>query len=73
MEVFVENKATSGPVYGYPQPFPNNRPRTLEFTNGRRAMTEQTGAIDINRPVMRFLEKHLGCMVRLSAYGTARK
>ena len=50
VEVFVENKATSGPVYGYPQPFPNNRPRTLEFTNGRRAMTEQTGAIDINRP-----------------------
>ncbi|EGO5242358.1 DUF4822 domain-containing protein [Enterococcus faecalis] len=49
VEVFVENKATSGPVYGRPQPFPNNRPRTLEFTNGRRAMTEQTGQIDVNR------------------------
>ena len=43
IEVFVENKATSGPVYGRPQTYPNNRPRTLEFTNGRRAMTEQTG------------------------------
>ncbi|MDU0982038.1 MAG: DUF4822 domain-containing protein [Enterococcus faecalis] len=30
IEVFVENKATSGPVYGRPQPYPNNRPRTLE-------------------------------------------
>ena len=49
IEVFVENKATSGPVYGRPQPYPNNRPRTLEFTNGRRAMTEQTGQIDVNR------------------------
>ncbi|MCU9806698.1 DUF4822 domain-containing protein, partial [Enterococcus faecalis] len=49
IEVFVENKATSVPVYGRPQPYPNSRPRTLEFTNGRRAMAEQTGQIDVNR------------------------
>lgn len=49
IEVYVENKATSGVSTSYVGPvYPTES--QLTFTNGRPYLTNQTGEIDINKP-----------------------